>query len=177
MPPYIYKSVFFLILAPERGVFRIEIDDRIATLSSSLSLPLLLSFPPPNPLHLFFVLLFSLRLFSSSLPLLFRSDTRCAQITDSPGSARSPPWPFVVSFFRIEYTRIRFTMRHQVYELIDDKDKRLRDRIADKTIGHDRVRVQTRREFSSLRDNDDSLTGIYFKRENTHKVRTVRKIA
>lgn len=84
------------------------------------------------------------------------------------------------SHFSESCTRIRFAMRHQVYELIDDKDKRIRDRIADKTIGHHRVTVcvcKTRREFSLRQDNDDSLTNIFFKGEKTHKVRTVRKIA
>lgn len=97
--PYIYKSVFFLILAPERrGVIRIEIDD-----ASRLCHPL----SPSLSFFLPFLIPFTFSSFSFFLSvsfpclLLFRSDTRCAQITDSPGSAWSPPWSFVVSFFRI----------------------------------------------------------------------------
>ena len=106
-------------------MIRIEIDDHVATLSSSLSLSFFL-FPLPNPLPLF--------LASSSSGVTL--DAHKLPIRPAP---RGLLLGLLSSHFSESYTRIRFTMRHQVYELIDDKDKRIRDRIADKTIGHDRV--------------------------------------
>lgn len=116
-------------------MIRIEIDDHVATLSSSLSLSFFL-FPLPNPLHLFFVFLFSLSLFLASSSSGVTLDAHKLPIRPAP---RGLLLGLLSSHFSESYTRIRFTMRHQVYELIDDKDKRIRDRIADKTIGHDRV--------------------------------------
>lgn len=121
-------------------MIRIEIDDYVAALSSSLSLSFFL-LPLPNPLHLFFVFLFSLCLFS-----VLASSSSGVTLDAHKSPIRPAPRGLLLghlsSHFSESYIRIRFTMRHQVYELIDDKDKRIRDRIADKTIGHHRVRVQ-----------------------------------